>query len=207
VAERESLTGRRQEADSLDVERLRRELLRHVAEIRGLLGKDIPRTRQILRRLLVGRPECEAFDEGQRVGYRFKARGSYAALLPVALATPEMVTPAGFARRWTWADLLWPGRRRRSGSATASRRRARIPTALRERTATTDAQGAGLRTGSRRNLAPTSAPIAPSAATSSSSRYFILSLRVVMADLRLLQDIHCRWHCVRCYSSRPGRWC
>jgi site-specific DNA recombinase len=96
VAELEALTGRRQEAASLDVERLRRELRLHVAEIRGLLGKDIPRTRQILRRLLVGRMECEAFDEGQRVGYRFKARGSYAPLLPAALSTPEMVTPAGF---------------------------------------------------------------------------------------------------------------
>jgi hypothetical protein len=64
VAELEALTGRRQEAANLDVERLRRELRRHVVEIRGLLGKDIPRTRQILRRLLVGRLECEAFDEG-----------------------------------------------------------------------------------------------------------------------------------------------
>ena len=32
----------------------------------------------ILRQLLVGRVDCEAFDEGTRVGYRFKARGSYA---------------------------------------------------------------------------------------------------------------------------------
>ena len=96
VAELEALTERKQAAASLDVERLRRELRRHVAEIRGLLGKDIPRTRQILRRLLVARMECEAFDEGQRVGYRFKARGSYAPLLPASLSTPEMVTPAGF---------------------------------------------------------------------------------------------------------------
>ena len=97
VAELEALTGRRQAAASLDVERLRRELRRHVAEIRELLGKDIPRTRQILRRLLVGRLTCEAFDEPGRVGYRFKARRSYAALLPAGLRTPEMVTPAGFA--------------------------------------------------------------------------------------------------------------
>jgi hypothetical protein len=45
---------------SLDVERLRRELRRHVAKIRELLGKDVKRTRQILRRLLVGRLKCEA---------------------------------------------------------------------------------------------------------------------------------------------------
>ena len=96
VAELEALTGRKQATASLDVERLRRELRRHVAEIRTLLGQDIPRTRQILRRLLVGRLECEAFDEGTRVGYRFKAKGSYAPLLPAGLSTPEMVTPAGF---------------------------------------------------------------------------------------------------------------
>src|SRR4029077_15155324 len=96
VAELEGLTGRRQDAASLDVVRLRRELRRHVAEIRELLGKDIPRTRRILRRLLVGRLECEAFDEGQRVGYRFKARGSYAPLLPASLSTPGMLTPGGF---------------------------------------------------------------------------------------------------------------
>ena len=35
VAELEALTGRKQAAASLDVERLRRELRRHVAEIRG----------------------------------------------------------------------------------------------------------------------------------------------------------------------------
>jgi hypothetical protein len=99
VAELEALTGRRQDAASLDVERLRRELVRHAAEIRTLLGQDIPRARKILRRLLVGRLECEAFEDGQRRGYRFKARGSYAALLPAALATPAVVTPGGSARR------------------------------------------------------------------------------------------------------------
>jgi site-specific DNA recombinase len=96
VTDLEALTGRPQAGVSLDVERMQRELRRHVAELRELLGKDIPRTRKILRRLLIGRLECEAFDEGKRVGYRFKAHGSYAPLLPAALSTPEMVTPAGF---------------------------------------------------------------------------------------------------------------
>src|SRR5512138_2877842 len=58
LAELEALTGRKQAAASLDVERLRRELLRHASEIRTLLGRDIPRTRQILRRLLVTRLSC-----------------------------------------------------------------------------------------------------------------------------------------------------
>ena len=111
VGELEALTGRRQAAASLDVERLRRELLRHAAEIRTLLGQDIPRARKILRRLLVGRLECEAFEEGQRVGYRFKARGSYASLLPAALSTPEVVTPAGFepAISTLKGSRPWPG--------------------------------------------------------------------------------------------------
>jgi len=60
-----------------------------VRDVRGLLGHDVPRTRQTQEAL--GRLECEAFDEGKRVGYRFKARGSYAPLLPAGLSTPEMV--------------------------------------------------------------------------------------------------------------------
>jgi len=124
VAELEALTGRKQPAASLDVERLRRELRRHVAEIRTLLGQDIPRTRQILRRLLVGRLDCEAFDEGTRVGYRFKAKGSYAPLLPAGLTTPEVVTPGGFCERWAplFRSLARP--RRRIEFAGRRRRRA-----------------------------------------------------------------------------------
>ena len=37
-------------------------------------------------------PSCR-----RQVGYRFKARGSYAALMPAQLSTPDMVTPADFA--------------------------------------------------------------------------------------------------------------
>jgi len=66
----------------------------HYADILPNCNQNLS-TRQVLRWLLVGRLECEAFDEGQRVGYRFKAWGSYAPLLPVALSTPEMVTPGG----------------------------------------------------------------------------------------------------------------
>jgi hypothetical protein len=82
-----------------------------VAEIRELLGNDIPRTRQILRRLLVGRLTCEAFDEGERRGYRFTGQGSYASLLPSSLSTPEMVTPAGFepAISTLKGSRPWPG--------------------------------------------------------------------------------------------------
>jgi hypothetical protein len=54
----------------LDDRRLLEELRVRVRDARGLLGQDIPRTRQILRKLLVGRLEFRAFAEGARVGYR-----------------------------------------------------------------------------------------------------------------------------------------
>ena len=43
--------------------------------------------------------------------YRFAARGSYAALLPAALATPDVVTPAGFepAISTLKGSRPWPG--------------------------------------------------------------------------------------------------
>jgi site-specific DNA recombinase len=65
-------------------------------DIRAVLGRDIRRTRQILRRLLVGRLECRAFNEGGRIGYRFTGRGSYAELSPVVERRMSVVTPAGF---------------------------------------------------------------------------------------------------------------
>jgi hypothetical protein len=48
------------EAASPDVERLRRKLLRHAAEIRTLLSQDIPRARKILRRGWSMRPSRTA---------------------------------------------------------------------------------------------------------------------------------------------------
>jgi hypothetical protein len=38
---------------------------------------------------------CEAFEEGERGGYRFTGQGSYSSLLPGKLST-LVVTPAGF---------------------------------------------------------------------------------------------------------------
>jgi hypothetical protein len=48
------------------------------------------------RQLLVGRLTCEAVEErGKRI-YGFTGQGSYTAILPGDLATPNVVTPAGF---------------------------------------------------------------------------------------------------------------
>jgi len=44
--------------------------------------------------------------DGRQVGYRFKARGSYAALMPAELSTPDMVTPAGFEPAFTVRHAL-----------------------------------------------------------------------------------------------------
>ena len=67
-------------------------------DVRGLLGRTIPRTRQILGKLLVGRLECRAFDEGERVGYRFTGQGSLAELLP-AEAFNSCGDPGGIRTR------------------------------------------------------------------------------------------------------------
>ena len=69
-------------------------LRQRVRDVRGLLGRDIPRTRQILRKLLVGRLACAPFEENGRRGYHFAGQGSYADLLPGKLST-FVVTPAG----------------------------------------------------------------------------------------------------------------
>ena len=86
TAELEALKKGRRDVADLDDRRLLEDLRARVRDVRRVLGQDIPRTRQILRKLLVGRLECRAFDEGARVGYRFPGRGSYAELMPPALS-------------------------------------------------------------------------------------------------------------------------
>jgi hypothetical protein len=81
---------------SLDERRLRQELRERVADVRGLLAQGTPQARRVLRKLLVGRLDVEAFDDGKRRGYRFTGQGTYAAVLPVSLSTTNVVTPAGF---------------------------------------------------------------------------------------------------------------
>ena len=70
----------------------------------GVVGPE-PATRQILRKLIVGRLTCEAFDtDGQR-GYRFTGQGTYEHLLPGKLVPTMVVTPAGFDSITSWATL------------------------------------------------------------------------------------------------------
>ena len=79
MAELDTLKAR---TADVDLDRIRREFRRHIADVRGVLGRHVPQTRQILRKLLVGPLPCEAFEDGDRVGYRFIGHGTYAALVP-----------------------------------------------------------------------------------------------------------------------------
>lgn len=81
---------------SLDSKRLEREIGERVTDIKGLLGRHVPQTRQILRKLVVGRLTCEAFEKDGQRGYRFTGQGSYEPLLPGKLVPTMVVTPAGF---------------------------------------------------------------------------------------------------------------
>lgn len=99
TADLEALKGRRA-STQLDDRRLREELRARVRDVRGLLGRNVPRTQQILRKLLVGRLECEAVEDGRRVDYHPKARGTFAELLPASLSTPQVVTPGGYSEGW-----------------------------------------------------------------------------------------------------------
>lgn len=80
---------------SLDWKRLERELTARAADIKGLLGRHVPQTRQILRRLIVGRLTCEAFAKDGQRGYRFTGQGTYESLLPGKLVPTYVVTPGG----------------------------------------------------------------------------------------------------------------
>jgi hypothetical protein len=67
---------------SLDVKRVQAGLRARVADVRGLLGRRIPQTRQLVRKILTGRLACEAFAEpdGSK-GYRFSGEATYGRLL------------------------------------------------------------------------------------------------------------------------------
>src|SRR5262249_41006788 len=52
------------------------------ADVRGLLGRRGPQARQLLRKLVVDRLDCQPYEEGDRRGYRVSGKGTYAPLLP-----------------------------------------------------------------------------------------------------------------------------
>ena len=75
---------------------MERELTARAADVKGLLGRHVPQTRQILRKLIVTPLTWRSVrEEGQR-GYRFTGQGTYEHLLPGKLGPTYLVTPAGF---------------------------------------------------------------------------------------------------------------
>jgi len=73
---------------TLDEPRLKREAKHRVKDVRGLLHQHVPQARQILRKLIVGRLECEPVEEQGQRGYRITGQGTYGRFLPPTLVQP-----------------------------------------------------------------------------------------------------------------------
>ncbi|MBU6482657.1 MAG: recombinase family protein [Nitrospirae bacterium] len=64
-----------------DGTRIERALAERVADLKSGLGRHIPQTRQLLRKLIPGRIVCTPFDDARGRGYLLSAVGTYAGLL------------------------------------------------------------------------------------------------------------------------------
>ena len=65
---------------SFDGKRIERALVERVADVKGLLGRHVPQTRQMLRKLISGRIQCAPFNDARGRGYNLVATGIYASL-------------------------------------------------------------------------------------------------------------------------------
>ena len=63
-----------------DGTRIERDLAERVADMKGALGRHVPHTRQLLRKLIPGRIRCTPFHDARGRGYALSAEGSYAGL-------------------------------------------------------------------------------------------------------------------------------
>lgn len=73
-----------------------RALRERLAEWRGLLGRQIPQARQILKKLLDGPVVFEPVREGIREGWRFVGFGKLSALLHGTKFAKFVASPTGF---------------------------------------------------------------------------------------------------------------
>lgn len=64
-----------------DGKQIERTLAEQVADVKRLLGQNIPQTRQIMRKLIPGPIVCTPFNDTRRGGYAITATGTYAGLL------------------------------------------------------------------------------------------------------------------------------
>jgi hypothetical protein len=87
------------ELTSLDAKRLEMRLFERVEDMKALLGRHIPQTRQLLRRLIQddivngkrrqGRIVCTPFENASGRGYEMRAKGTYVRLLRAGLVVKD----------------------------------------------------------------------------------------------------------------------
>ena len=83
-----------EQVTSLNRAQLTEELKRRVADIRGLLARQVSPARQMIRRL-VPQLHLTPFREGEEKGYRFSGDGSYGHLLSGAGSATKGGVPNG----------------------------------------------------------------------------------------------------------------
>ncbi len=66
---------------SMDATRLERNLCERIGDMKALLGRHVPQTRQLLRKIIDGRIVCTPFHDTRGRGYELAATGTYAGLL------------------------------------------------------------------------------------------------------------------------------
>ena len=81
---------------SLVTAKLKRDLQACVADTRALLTRQVPQTRQIIRKLIESPLRCEVYEEGGQRGYRVTGQGNYPHLLRSPAAPLWVVSPTGF---------------------------------------------------------------------------------------------------------------
>ncbi len=78
---------------SLDAARLAKLVRAGAADVKALLGQSVPQSRQMLRKVLVGRLPCEGFVEADHRGYRFTGNGTFGKLLAGEAVTSVRNSP------------------------------------------------------------------------------------------------------------------
>jgi hypothetical protein len=86
---------------SLDVTRIWRDLARKLTDWQGLLARQAPEARGILRELLVGKLVFTPREDARGRYYEFTGQGTLSELLAGVICTDGLVTPAGNDRIWT----------------------------------------------------------------------------------------------------------
>ncbi|HEX3203773.1 MAG TPA: hypothetical protein VHQ67_03405 [Nitrospiraceae bacterium] len=66
---------------SLDAKALVRNLRRRLRDMKALLARHVPETRQMVRQLIEGKLICRPILEGSRLGFQFASTGTYGDLL------------------------------------------------------------------------------------------------------------------------------